>query len=97
MQDSDNLPHAPIVISETFLLWLAVGLAVVFLGLLAFDLYKRRRRLHRRHRREPEALRAKLLKPVLRAQALQSDLKQMLHDRARHKHRERPPPRETPP
>lgn len=90
MQDSDNLPNASVGISETFLLWLAAGLAVVFLSLLAFDFYRRRRRSRHRHRREPESLQARLLKPVHRAQAFQSDLKRMLHERARHKHRERP-------
>jgi len=97
MQDDDNLPSALISNNETLLLWIAVGLAVVFLGLLAFDFIKRRRRTRHHRRSEPKGLRAKLLEPIHRAQALQSDLEQMLHERSRHKDRGPRRPPETPP
>jgi hypothetical protein len=97
MQDSANIPGARIFSNEALLLWVAILLAVVFIGLLAFDLIKRRRRASRRRRSEPEGLRAKLLKPIHRAQALQSDVQEMLHERARRKRREERPPPETRP
>ena len=97
MQDSDNLPSVSIFSSETVLLCIAIGLAVVFLGLLAFDLNQRRRRARRRRRSEPEGLRAKLLKPVHRAKAIRNDLEQMLHERARHDDQHLRPPPEPPP
>ena len=97
MQDIENLPGGSILGQETLLLWLAVGLAIVFLGLLAFDLIRRRRRARRHRRSEPEGLRAKLLKPVHRAQTLQTDLEQMLHERSRHKRRHERKPPEAPP
>ena len=97
MDDDDNLSAGPILGNETLLLWVAVGLAIVFLGLLAFDLIKRRKRDRWRRRHGPKGLRAKLLGPVHRAQALRSDLEQLLHERSHHKDREPRPPPQTPP
>jgi beta-lactamase regulating signal transducer with metallopeptidase domain len=97
MQDSDNLPSVSITSGETLLLWVAVGLAVVFLGLLAIDFFKRRRKSHRRRRNEPKSLREKLLTPVHRAQALRNDLEQILNKRSHRKDRYRRPPPEPPP
>ena len=97
MQDSDNIPAISNFSSETILLCVAVGLAVIFLGLLAFDLNKRRRRGNHWQRKEPKGLRAKLLKPVHRAQALHSELEQILNERTRHRDRDSRPPPEPPP
>jgi hypothetical protein len=97
MRDSDNLPSVSITSSETLLLWVAMGLAVVFLGLLAFDLFKRRRKSRRRRRSDPKGLREKLLTPIHRAQAFRNDLERMLHKRSRHKHGHLPPPPKSPP
>ena len=98
MWDSDNLPSVSILSSEKLLLWIAVGVAVVFLGLLAFDLIKRRRK-SRRRRSEPKGLREKLFAPVHRAQAFRNDLEQIIEDRSRRKkrRRHRTPPPEPPP
>ena len=92
MQNSDNLPSVSLTSSEALLLWVAMGLAVVFLGLLAFDLFKRRRK-SRRRRSDPKGLREKLLTPIHRAQAFRNDLERMLRKRSRHKdgHRSLPP------
>jgi uncharacterized iron-regulated membrane protein len=97
MQNGDNLPSVSITSSEILLLWVAVGLAVVFLGLLAIDFFKRRRKSHRRRRNKPKSLREILLTPIHRAQAFRSDLERMLHKRSRHKHGHLPPPPKSPP
>jgi hypothetical protein len=79
--------------SETVLLSLAIGLAVVFIGLLVFDFVRRRKRQsHQRHERG--GFRARLFKPYRRARALQGELWEMLRERSRHKKRDRrgPPP-----
>jgi len=62
----------------------------------ALDLIRRRRRARRRRQIEREGLWATLLKPVHRAQAFQSDLKQVLHEPARRKRWQQRPPPETP-
>ena len=67
MQDSGNLMCGLVLSNETFLLLLVVVLVIVFVGLLAFDLIRRRNRSRRWRRSEPEGLRPKLLKPVRRA------------------------------
>jgi peptidoglycan/LPS O-acetylase OafA/YrhL len=82
--------------SETLLLWIAVGIAVVFLGLLVYD-FVRRRKHRRRHRGEPESLRAKLLKRLRRAQAFKGDLEQILQERSRRNQRDRREPPKTRP
>ena len=97
MQDDENLPVGSVLGNGTLLLWLAAALAVVFLGLLVLDLIKRRRRARHHRRSEPKSLRARLLKPVHRAQAFRSDLEQILDERSRRndRHSRRPP--EPPP
>lgn len=97
MQHNENLPGGSVWSNETLLLCLAVGLAVVFLGLLAYDLIRRRRRARRHRRRRPEGLPATLFKPVQRAQAFQSDLERMLHERSRHRRRHERKRPEIPP
>ena len=82
--------------SETLLLWIAVGIAVVFLGLLVYD-FVRRRKHRRRYRGEPESLRAKLLKRLRRAQAFKGDLEQILQERSRRNQRDRREPPKTRP
>jgi uncharacterized iron-regulated membrane protein len=89
----DNVVTAGFFGKENLLLALGVGLAVVFLGLLAFDLI-RRRRARRRRRREPAPLREKLLKPVHRLRAFRSELEQILGDRSRQRGRSRSRPAE---
>ena len=89
-------PDLPFFSNEMLLLWLALALAVVFLGLLVYD-FLRRRKHRRRQRCEPESLRAKLLKPLRRAQAVQSDLREVLRERARRNQRDRREPPKTPP
>jgi hypothetical protein len=97
MRNDSNLPGGSILSNEALLLWIAIGLAVVFLGLLAFDLIKRRRRARHFRRGEPKGLRAKLLTPVHRAKAIRNDLEQILHERSHRKGRHPRPPPETPP
>ena len=97
MVNDENVPIGSILSSENLLLWAAIGLAVVFLGLLAFDLIKRRRRSRRRRRSEPKGLWEKLLKPVHRAQAFRRELQQILHKRSHRKDRQPQPPPELPP
>ena len=96
MQDNENAPASLVFSNETILLWFAIGLAVVFLGLLAFDLLKRRRRSRHRRRSGSGGVRATLLKPVQRAKELHDDWEQMARKRAR---RDKPPsrPPQTPP
>ena len=82
--------------NEMLLLWIAVGLAVVFVALLVYD-HMRRRKRGRFQRSKPEGMRAKLLKPARRARAFQSDLEQMLQERSRRNERDRREPPKTPP
>jgi|CZKM01.1.fsa_nt_gi hypothetical protein len=97
MQESVNLPGGSFFGNETFFLWLAVGLAVIFLGLLAFDVIKRRNRERLLRKSEPKGLRAKSLTPIQRARALKSDLEQMLQERSLRKDQEQRRPPETRP
>jgi hypothetical protein len=82
--------------SGTVLLWVAVGLAVVFLGILFYDLVRRRQR-RRHHRREPEGPAEKLVKPFRRVRAFQIDLWKALHHRARQARARRDEPPAAPP
>ena len=97
MQDSGNQPVVAVLSGETLLLWFAVAVALLFLGLLAYDLIRRRRRTSRQRRSQPEGWRQKLLKPFHRAQGLRRDLAQVLRERARRKRGQLPPPPKTPP
>ena len=97
MQDDQNVAAPSIFSDEKVLLWLAVGLAVVFLSLLVFDLVRRRKRARRHRRGEPESLRDKLRKPFESAKALRSDLARMLREYSRRKRRHGPRPPQGPP
>jgi cytochrome c biogenesis protein ResB len=100
MEDGDDAGIAArsvLVSNEKVLLWLAVGLAVVFVGLLVVDLIRRRKRERRWRRSEPKGLRARLLEPFHRAQAFKSDLERLLHERSRRHDRKPPAPPEAPP
>ena len=90
MQDSENMAVGLVFSQEIYLLWIAVLLAVSFLGLLVFDFIRRRKRLRHRRRRESRSLRTKVFKLVHRARAFKNDLKRMFHHRSRRKHRETP-------
>ena len=97
MQDGENAgARLDLFSNEMLLLWLAIGLAVVFVGLLVYDHLRRRKRTYR-PRSKPEGLRAKLLKPAHRARAFQSDLEQLLQERSRRNERDRREPPEPPP
>ena len=97
MQDDEQSRTTGVLSNETLLLWLAVGLAIVFLALLVFDIVRRRRRARRRQQSDRGTLREKLLKPVQRVRAFQSDLDRMFHERSRRGRRHRPRPPGTPP
>jgi heme exporter protein D len=94
MQDNENAPVQLVFSNETLLLWFAVGLAVVFLGLLAFDLIRRHRRSGRRQRSGSGGVRATLFKPVQSMRELRDGLEQMARERDR---RNNPPPPHRPP
>ena len=81
--------------SEIVLLFVAVGIAVIFLCYLVYDIARRRKR-RARHQRESEGLRTRLLKPYHRARTIQGELGEMLHERSRRKERDRRKPPETP-
>jgi hypothetical protein len=95
MESDGTSAHLPLFSSETLLLWVAVGLAIIFLGLLVFDLL-RRRRPRRRRRREPEKLGPTLLKPFTRLRAFQAEVKKVLRHRSRRRLDDRPRPPESP-
>jgi hypothetical protein len=98
MQDNENAPVQLVFSNETLLLWFAVGLAVVFLGLLAFDFIRRRRRTGRRRRSGSAGVRATMFKPVQRVRELRDGLEQMAHERDRRNNPSSPHrPPETPP
>jgi hypothetical protein len=82
----------PSFFNATTLLWVAVGLAVFFIGLLVFDFVNRRKKVRRLRGAKPETLKEKLLKPIQRARAFKRDLRQILDEHARRKRlRERRP------
>ena len=95
MQNHADLAGRFTLSSEALLLCIAAGLAVVFLGLLVYDIARRRKRSGRRQR-EPKGLWAKLHKPYHRARTLQGELAEMLHERSRRKERDRRKPPATP-
>ncbi len=82
MQEDGILMRLTPFSGELLLLAVAVLLAIGFLGLLGFDLAKRRRR-KRRHQAGAKGLRAHLGGPFSRMRALQGELKKMLRHRAR--------------
>ena len=101
MQDSEDVPANVALGNEAMLLWLVAGLALVFLGVLIFDLFRRRGRAHRkrtRHRQpnERQGVWKILFKPVQGVKDLRNDLEEMLHKRSRRKRRRRHPPPEAP-
>jgi hypothetical protein len=96
MQNSDLLLAGLTFSGENMFLWVAVGVALVFLGLLAFDLSRRRRRENRRRGRERQGLRDKLLEPVHRARGFRTEVVELLRERARRKRRQSDRPPENP-
>jgi len=88
---------ADLVVITQYHLYLGVTLLLVtaFLGVLVFDLVRRRRRARRHQRREPVTLRDRLLTPIRRAQAFRNDLKQLFHERSRRERRHRRQPPDT--
>jgi hypothetical protein len=97
MQDNENVVVPSIFTDETFLLCLAVGLAIVFVGLLVFDMVMRSRRARHYRWRQPEGLRANLVKAIQNAKAFRSDLERMLKEYSRRKRRHGLPPSNTTP
>jgi hypothetical protein len=95
MEDDDSFIPQYIMGHGTWLLWVGIGLAVVFLGLLVFDLVRHRKR-GGHHRRKPESLRARLLNPFKRMRAFQDELKGMLQEHSARKAGHRPKPPEAP-
>ena len=93
-RNQDIAGQAPFT-GETLLLWAAAALAVAFLGLLVFDLV-RRRRWRGRQRRASEAPGAKLRKRFSRMRAFQGELMEMLHERSRRGRGPRRKPPEAP-
>ena len=96
MGNGEDIADRLLLGNETLLLCLAAGLAIVFLGLLVFDIAKRRKQ-KAGQRREPEGLRARLLRLFHRGRALQGDLAEMLEERSRRKRGESWKPPEPPP
>ncbi len=77
---------------EMLLLWVAIAIGVLFIGLLVLDRVTGGGR-RRHHHREPETLGAKLRKPFTQMWDLQADLRQMFRERSRRRHgRGRRPP-----
>lgn len=80
MQEDGILMRLKPFSGEMLLLGVAVLLAIGFLGLLVFDLAKRRRR-KRRHQPGAKGLRAQLREPLSRMRALHGELKKMVRHR----------------
>jgi hypothetical protein len=77
---------------DTLLLWVAVALAVLFLGVLVLDRVTRGKR-RRRHPRRHENFGERLRNSFEQARALKGELKRMLQERARRRRgRGRRPP-----
>jgi ABC-type transport system involved in cytochrome bd biosynthesis fused ATPase/permease subunit len=74
------------------LLWIAVGLAVIFLGVLIVDFFLRRRRLNRHSWNQRESLRAQLAGVVRAARELRQNFRQRRRqNQALKRPRPRPP------
>ena len=78
--------------TEMVVLWVAIGLAVLFIGALVYDQIRRRKRTWRPG--EPrEGFRAALGRPFQRIRMLRQELKTLAGERSRRKQRaERKPP-----
>lgn len=66
------------------LLWVAVGVALLFLAFLVFDLVRRRKRV-RRSRRQREGFWSRLGKPLRGARELGTELKRLERRRSERK------------
>jgi hypothetical protein len=72
----------------TVLLWVAIGLAVLFIGLLIYDQVRRRRPRHRRLGEPRPGFRAALRRPFQQAKRLREELRSLARERARRKQRD---------
>ena len=80
----------------TILMWVAIGLALVFVGVLIFDFLRRRKR-ELRYQTRPVGLGRMLRRPFRRARAFRKALREMRRQRARRgelNHQKRPGTRE---
>jgi hypothetical protein len=85
--DETRIVFQQLFSNPTALLCIALGLLAVFLGLLIFDSFWRRKRHRHRHRFEPPrpTFRQRLLKPFAQIRAMW----RLLHDLARRRARRR--------
>jgi len=77
MEEDDNWAMRFVGTNDALLLWIGIGLAVVFIGLLVFD-WMRHRRQRRHYERKPEGLRARLFRPFRNIRIALVELQGML-------------------
>ncbi len=93
MPANENVLGAAGFSYETILMWVAIGLAILFVALLVADVMKLRRRAGPRRRNDREGLWAGLRKPLRNVRDFHHAVMDMLHERSRRKEleRRRPP------
>ena len=77
------------VSTPTILMWVAIGIGVLFVGVMIFDYLKRKRR-HHHHRRHHKGLGRALTRPFRRVQEFWLAMKDLRRQRARRKRWEEP-------
>ena len=80
--NNDGTPFQSVFNGPMGLVWVAAGIAILFLGFLVLDLVRRRKR-GRRFRGEPEGLWSRLTKPLRAIRELRGALKEQSRQRSR--------------
>ena len=82
MENTDQMVGRFTWSNVTILMWVAIGLALVFVGVLIFD-FLRRRKQDLRYQTRPGGLGRMLRRPFRRARAFREALREMRRQRAR--------------
>ncbi len=89
MEEVNELAGRVDALNPTILMWIAIGLGVVFVGVMILD-YLRRKKRHDRYRTRHGGLRRVLTRPFRRARSLWHAIKDLRRRRDQHKRREEP-------
>jgi hypothetical protein len=95
MDEAEELARLIGMSGTKILLWIAIGLGLVFIGVLIFDHLRRKRRRHR-YRTRPKGLGRTLTKPFRRVRAFWHALKELRRQRVRRRQWDEPRRQRTP-
>ena len=83
-------------INPMILMWVAIGLGLLFMGVMILDYLKRKRRHRHHHRRHHTGLKRALTRPFRRVQEFWQAIKELRRQRARQKRWQEPRHLRTP-